>query len=151
MENDQDLIETDLIIDSGINLHLKETAAWGKFLAVAGFIYSGFIAIVAIYSASVLTKLSGNYGRSSNRVLTEGAVAILYLAFAGIAFFMSVNLFRFAKKTQAALQANDQVHLEDAFKHLKIYFRFAGIITVIGLIFSVLGVIGIMMTAAFTR
>lgn len=151
MENEQNLIESDLIIDGTIRAHLKETAAWGKFLGIIGFIYSGLIAIVAVFAGSILGKLTGNYSSSSEGLLAGGSIAIIYLAMAGIVFFMSMYLFRFAKKAKAALQSNDQDNLAESFKNLKIYFRFSGIITVIALIFTVLGVIGIMLASAFSR
>ena len=95
--------------------------------------------------------MSGNYSKGSEGLLAGGSVAVIYLAMAGVVFFMSMYLFRFAKKTQAALQTNDQVNLTESFKNLKIYFRFAGIITVTALIFVVLGLIGILPATAFSR
>ena len=151
MEYQENLIETDLIIDGTINMHLKETAVWGKFLAVIGFIYSGLIAVGAIFAGSMLAKFSGNSLSNSEGLLAGGSVAIIYLCMAVIVFFMSLFLFRFARKTQFALQSNDQVTLAESFKNLKIYFRFAGIITVIALIFAVLGIVGILLATAFNR
>ncbi|MCW3091306.1 MAG: hypothetical protein JWP81_2375 [Ferruginibacter sp.] len=152
MDKAQDLIETDLLIDSDINLHLKETAAWGKFLAVIGFVYSCLIAVGAIFAASMFSRLSTAYGSGASAgLLAGGSVAIIYLAIAAVVFFMSMHLFRFAKKTQLALQGNDQLILSEAFRNLKIYFRFTGIITLIALVFSVLGVIGIIAAAAFSK
>ena len=152
MESDQNLIETDLIIDSSINAHLKETAVWGKFLSVIGFIYSGLVAIGAIFAASMFSKLAGSYGANANaNSITGIAVGVVYLGLAGVVFFMSLFLFRFAKNTQIAIKTNDQQALNDSFKNLKIYFRFAGIITVVALILTVLMVMGVMMAAAFSR
>jgi hypothetical protein len=152
MENEQNLIETDLIIDSTINAHLKETAVWGKFLGIIGFIYSGLVALGAIFAATMFARLTGSstsFGGSS--VMAGGAVGIVYLVIAGVVFLMSMYLFRFAKNTQLAIKLNDQEALSTAFKNLKIYFRFAGIITVVALIFTVLGIMGIMLASAFSR
>ena len=151
MNNEENLIETELIIDSTINAHLKEAAAWGKFLGIIGFVYSGLIAVGAIFAATLLSNLSGNYSSGVGGLLAGGSVGIIYLAIAGVVFFMSMYLFRFAKNNQVALKINDQDALTASFNHLKIYFRFAGIITVIALIFTVLGVIGVMLAAAFGR
>jgi len=151
MEKEQNLIEAELIIDSSIIVHLKETAAWGKFLGVIGFIYSGLIAAGAIVAASMLSNLTSSYSGGAGGLLAGGSVGVIYLVLAGVVFFMSMYLFRFAKNIQAALKSNDQEALTDSFNHLKIYFRFAGVITVVALIFTVLGVIGILVAAAFGR
>jgi len=55
VDKDQNLIETDLIIDSAISMHLRETAVWGKFLSIIGFVYCG---LVAMGAALVLTVTS---------------------------------------------------------------------------------------------
>lgn len=153
MDNEQNLIETELMIDSTIQVHLKEAASWGKFLGMIGFVYSGLIAVGAIFAATMLTKFSSSYSGTvgGGSVLAGGGVGIIYLAMAGVVFFMSMYLFRFAKNTQQAVKTNDQEALAVAFSNLKIYFRFAGIITVIALIFTVLGVIGVLIAAAFAR
>ncbi len=151
MENELNLIETDLIVDSTISTHLKETAVWGNFLAVIGFIYSGFILLAAIFAASMYARLTGNATGSTNGLLVGGMVGIIYLVLAGIIFFMSMYLFRFAKNIQVALKTNDQETLVASFKNLKIYFRFAGIITVVALIITVLGIMGFMLAHAFSR
>lgn len=151
MERELNLIETDLIVDSAIHAHLKETAVWGKFLGVIGFIYSGIVVIGAVFAASMFAKLTGNASGSSNGLMAGGMIGVVYLGLAGIVFFMSLYLFRFAKNTQVALKSNDQEMLVASFQHLKVYFRFAGIITVIALIITVLGIMGFMLATAFSR
>jgi Family of unknown function (DUF5362) len=151
MENELNLIETDLIVDSTISAHLKETAVWGKFLGVIGFIYSGLVVVGAIFAASMFAKLTGNATGGSNGLMAGGMVGIVYLGLAGVVFFMSMYLFRFAKNTQVALKTNDQETLAASFKNLKVYFRFAGIITVVALIITVLGIMGLMLATAFSR
>lgn len=151
MQSEQNLIETELVIDSTTQVHLKETAVWGKFLGIVGFIYSLLIAVGAVFAGSTMARLSGNYSKGNEGVMAGGFVAIFYLALAGVVFFMSMFLFRFSKKSLLALQSNDQSVLTDAFRNLKIYFRFSGIITVIALILTTLGLIGVLMASAFSR
>ncbi|MEO6723614.1 MAG: DUF5362 family protein [Ferruginibacter sp.] len=147
----QNLLDTDLLIDPIAKTHLKDTAKWAKFLGIVGFIYGALIAIAAIFSGSLIAGMSGNYNRSSGGLMAGGGVAIVYLVFASVVFFMSYYLFRFAQKTQVALQTNDQPVLNESFKNLKIYFRLAGIVTIIAIVFSILAVIGIIFAATFTR
>ncbi|MEO6230390.1 MAG: DUF5362 family protein [Ferruginibacter sp.] len=143
------LIENDLVIDNASRGHLSETATWGKFLGIVGFVYSLLVAVAAIFAGSILAKLSGGIESSGERMLAGGSVAIVYLVLAGVIFFMSLYLFRFSKNIQLALLTNDQPSLTNSLKNLKVYFRFAGIITAIALIFTFLGVIGLMLASAF--
>ena len=147
----ESLIDTDLVIDNSSKGHLKETATWAKFLAVVGFAYSVLITFAAIWMGSLLTRTSGRYSGSSERMIAGGSVGLIYLVFAVIVFLMSMYLFRFAKKTQAALQANDQFTLTEAFKNQKVFFRFAGIITVVSLILTILAVASIFVASSFSR
>ncbi|MES2431555.1 MAG: hypothetical protein V4556_11495 [Bacteroidota bacterium] len=152
MEQTTNLLDNDLIIDGPIAAHMKETATWAKFLGVTGFILSGVMALGAVGAGVFLSRTTAMYnsGGTSN-FMAGGMVTAVYLVIAAITFVMSRFLFLFAKKAQVALRNADQENLIIAFKNLKIYFRFAGIIAIITLIFSVLGAIGLMMAASFSR
>ncbi|CAN5375213.1 hypothetical protein BH11BAC3_BH11BAC3_43690 [soil metagenome] len=143
------LIENELVIDNISRGHLSETATWGKFLGIVGFVYSLLVAVAAIFAGSVLSKLMSGTEGNGERILAGGSVAIIYLVLAGVIFFMSLYLFRFSKNIQLALLTNDQATLSISLKNLKVYFRFAGIITAIALIFTFLGVVGLMLASSF--
>jgi hypothetical protein len=57
---------------------------------------------------------------------------------------MSLHLARFAKKVHAALQTNDQFVFTEALRNLRRYFRFAGLITALVLVFTLLAVINVL-------
>lgn len=141
MEQHDNLLENDLIIDSISAGHLKETALWAKFLAIIGFIMSGLSVVGALLMGSFFSRISG-FAASST---------IIYIIMAAVIFFISRFLLQFARKAQAALKAADQESLTAAFKNLKIYFRYTGILAVISLIFAVLGAIAITLAASFSR
>lgn len=152
MTGEQNLIETDLLIDGSISMHLKETSIWGKLLGITGIIYSLLIAVGGIFAASMLGKMTGQSAANPGTgLMAGGSIAIIYLVLAVVMFIMSMYLFKFAQNTQLAIKSNDQETLVSAFKNLKIYFRFAGIITVVALIFTVLGIVGIIIASAFSQ
>ncbi|MGG9972710.1 hypothetical protein ACQ33O_13035 [Ferruginibacter sp. SUN002] len=152
MEQQTNLLENDLIIDTASITHLKETAMWAKFLGVVGFVMSGIIAVMALAMGTLFSKLTGSYsGAGDLGVAAGGSIMMVYLVMAAITFFMSRFLFLFARKTQVALKTSDQESLVTAFKNLKVYFRFAGIITIIGLVFFVLALVVVLMAASFSR
>ena len=137
----ENLIDTDLLVDAASKEHLREIAKWGRFLGIMGFVYGALLIIGAISSVLLLGNAS-RYG-SSGGWIAGGTIAFVYIVFAGVVFCMSAFLFRFSIKNQLALQTNDQVVLNESFKNLRIYFRIAGIVTIIALIFSILVVIGL--------
>ena len=107
MAIENNLLENELLIDSVSQFHLKETAMWAKFLAIAGFIISILIAIGAVFAETMFTKLTaGMPGGSKGGMMTGGVIMVMYLLIAAVAFFMSLFLFRFGVKMKVALITN---------------------------------------------
>lgn len=135
------LAEENLQIDPVTADHLKETAKWAKFISIAGFIFSGMIIIFAIYYYNLMTKYSFGYRRYNNTLLLS---VLIYVVVAIVWIVTSVYQMRFATKLLLALETNDQNEIQQSFFNLKIYYRISGIVTIIGLLLSFLGLIGMM-------
>lgn len=154
MHTDQHFLENELLIDTITHSHLKETAMWAKFLAIAGFVMSILIAVAAVFAGTMFNKLTASLpggGVSGTNMMAGGMIMMVYLIVAAVAFFMSLFLFRFGTKMQAALKVNDQETFNLSFQNLKIYHRFAGIITIIYLAIVVLAVLGGITAAMLAR
>jgi uncharacterized membrane protein len=125
---------------------LSETAKWGKFLSIVGFIFIGLIVIVAIFAGTLLGTMAGFGG---NAMLAGGMsifITILYLAIAALYFFPCLYMFRFSTKMKRALAENNQELLNSSFENLKSCFKFMGIMTIILLSFYaialLIGIVG---------
>lgn len=154
MDAEHHLLENELLIDTITHSHLKETAMWAKFLAIAGFVMSILIAVAAIFAGTMFNKLAAGLpgGRGSGTgMMAGGMIMIVYLVIAVVAFFMALFLFRFGVKMQAALKVNDQETFNLSFQNLKMYYRFAGIITIIYLAILLLALIGGITAAMFAH
>ena len=152
MEIENNLLENELLIDTVSQVHLKETAMWAKFLAIGGFIMSILIAIGAVFAGTMFNKLTaGMPGGNKGGVMTGGVIMVMYLLIAAVAFFMSLFLFRFGVKMKVALITNDQESLNLSFQNLKVYYRFAGIITIIYLVILLLALLGGIIPATITH
>jgi Family of unknown function (DUF5362) len=139
METSNDLLQNDLVIDAVSAGNVKESAMWAKFLGIVGFIYSGIISVLAVFM-----------GWFFERAMPRQIIATKEAAIGGVVFFfLSLYLFKFGSKAQAAFKGSDQESLAESLKNLKYYFRFIGVVTLISLVLTVLGVVGILMTAAF--
>jgi len=133
MLTEESLLQNELFIDSTAQQHLKETAMWAKFLAVVGFIGSILVALVGIFAGTILGKFTKGLQQtnSSDSFLAGGFIAIIYIFIGAVLFIMCLFLYKFAAKMQLALKDNDQECLNLSFQHLKIHYRFPGVITII--------------------
>jgi hypothetical protein len=152
METPNDLLQNELTIDTSTGSNLREMAMWGRFLGILGFIYSGIVAVMAVLSGFFFEKLLPKVpDREVNAAALAGGLVLglIYFVMAVVVFFLSLYLFRFGSKAQAAIKTIDQETLGDSFKNLKLYFRFIGIVTIISLVFISLAIIGVLLSASF--
>lgn len=149
MGTNENLLNSDLQIDSVAHAHLAETAKWGNFLSIVGFVISAIIAIIALFAGAIVGSVSSGYG--GGPAIGAGFVTIIYLIVAVVYFFMSLYLYRFSAKTKAALYSSDQESLNNGFMNLKNLYKLMGILTIIYLAFLVLALIFGIGAAAFMR
>lgn len=138
-----------LNIDDPIRNHLFETARWGRFLAIIGFIVCGLLVVLGIYFVTSVNTSPGGY-RGRYDMYDQGSafeglgtmMAVVYVLMALLYFFPCLFLLRFSGKMKAALAANDQAQLTSSFQNLKVLFRYIGILTIIVLAIYALALIG---------
>lgn len=145
MEQNQDNSLFNLSVDTVSKAHLKETAGWAKFLAIVGMIMCVLMAIGGFVFAFYLSKSMAefddgfrSYRNSADSTAMGVTMGITYLLFAVIYFFPCLFTLRFANHTKNAINANDQVSLNEGLKNLKVTFRYMGILTVIALAFIII-------------
>ena len=138
MEENQNTSLFGLGIDPITKQHLSEASRWGRFLAIVGFVFSGFVLLSIVFSATsgvTLTRYVNNDSVTYNETgPTATLIRIVYLICFGLFYFLPcLFLFRWSGKMKVALAANDQENLNSSFQNLKIFFRYLGILTIIGL------------------
>ena len=142
MEENQSLFGLNL--DEQSKGFLAETARWGRFLAIMGFIICVFVILAGIFmalGASQMEKAFSQYGGSAKTTGLAGAMGIVYILIAVIYFFPCLYLLRFSNHMKAALAANDQANLIASLQNLKSMFKFVGIFTIIIIAFYILAFI----------
>ncbi len=115
--------------------YLKESAKWARFLAIMGFIGLGFMLFMVIMFFSIGDLLSEfiPYGG-----FPLSFIGIIYLVLVVVGFFPVNYQFLFARKTLKAIEQNDNIAMEVAFRNLKSYYKFTGIVLIISLLPSVI-------------
>jgi hypothetical protein len=156
MDNNHDLLQNDLLIDSTAHGYLKETGKWAAFLGILGFIFSGVVIIVSFFIGAILDRMfSALAATSTSSVAAFGAMggtfAGFYFFLGVLTFFLSLFLFRFGSKMKQALSGQDPEAFNLSLKNLKNYYRLVGILTIIYLSIIVLSVIVVAIVISTTH
>ena len=131
MEN-LDLLNYDLQLSHTSQTFLSETAKWGKFISIIGFIGCGFILIIAFFVPSIYSSLSTFQGMPAQ--VASGSkigITIVYFLISLLLFFPCLFLYRFSTKMKVALKTVSQENFDESFKNLKSMFKFYGIFTIV--------------------
>lgn len=108
--------------------NLNATRKWTMFISVLGFIFLGLLIVIGLVTSTFLTAFKS---KEVNLGIPESLMAVLFIVIAAIYFFPVLFLFRFSKNTRDAVQNLDKMKLEKAFKNLRIYFTYIGIMVII--------------------
>lgn len=120
--------------------YLQETAKWGKFLAIVGFVMLGLVVLGILFAltlspSSLFSELIGFGGMGAGM----GIFMFFYLLFViAIIFFPSYYLYKFSTQIKSAINSNDDVVLTEAFGNLKSLYKFWGIFIAIILGFYII-------------
>jgi hypothetical protein len=130
MEQQENLF--DLHLDQQSVNYLSETARWGRFLSILGFILCGLLALTGVFFGSVMSRMMPNGGDNpAFSMISAGFFSTILIVFALIMFFPTLYLYNFSTKIRRALSNNDQHVLTESLKNLKSLFKFYGILAII--------------------
>jgi hypothetical protein len=108
--------------------NLNITRKWTMFLAIVCFIFLGLFIVIGVIAGTFLSAFnSGNTGLG----IPESLMFIIFLVLIVICFFPILFLFRFSKHTAKAVQTINKEELHKAFKNLKSYFVYFGILMIL--------------------
>ena len=134
---------TSLVVDEVAKNFLGETAKWGRFLAILGFVGVGLfvlLAFVMLFMGTAFIDVPGTENNSMG-ILFGGFGAVIYLLLAVLYFFPARYLYRFSEKTKQAIATNDTPALTEALGNLKSLYKFFGILAAIFVGFYALGLL----------
>jgi hypothetical protein len=124
---DSDMVrENTPFITGEVRSYLAESAKWGKFLAIMGYIGIGLmlllaVGVMAMGSASQLVPGMG---------MNMGAFGLVYVVIAAFYFFPVYYLHQFSLKIKHGLTSQDPQSITTGFQNLKSLFKFMGIFTI---------------------
>jgi hypothetical protein len=104
---------------------------WTMFLAIIGFIFLGLIIVIGLLAGTFLAAF--NTGGSVTG-FPESLLFIIFIILIVLYFFPGIFLLRFSKHAAIAVHAFDVQELHKAFRNLRSYFAFVGILIIIDLL-----------------
>jgi hypothetical protein len=113
-------------LNKDIAAYLTETAKWGKFLAIVGYVGMGLLVIVAffmMFGLSAISKIPGGF--------YPVAMGLIYVVLAGIYYIPITYLYRFSVRIKEGIANEDENKATNAFQDLKSLFKFMGIFTLV--------------------
>jgi hypothetical protein len=112
--------------------YLTETAKWGKFLSIIGFIGVAIMVILAFSIGAIFSQFANQPGMAQFGAVGGTAMfTFIYLFFAALWFFPTFYLFRFSTGILRNLPTMDVAGIESSFGNLKSVFKFYGVFTLI--------------------
>tara|TARA_R110000868_G_scaffold326125_1_gene587091 strand:+ start:168 stop:632 length:465 start_codon:yes stop_codon:yes gene_type:complete len=115
---------------------LKETAKWGYFLSIIGFIGIGFMVVLALFIGTIFSALNGLNGNMNPMMgIGTGFISGMYLVIALLYFFPVYYLFQFSSKMKMAIRSNNTNLINSSFEFLKSHYKFLGILSLVFVVF----------------
>jgi magnesium-transporting ATPase (P-type) len=108
--------------------NLNATRKWTMFLSVLGFIFLGLLIVAGIATNTFLSLFKTE---EVNLGIPESFLLIMFIVISVIYFFPVFYLFRFSRSARDAVQNRDIIKMEKAFKNLRIYFTYIGVMAII--------------------
>jgi hypothetical protein len=133
---------TGLSLSFGAENYLLTASRWAKFLGVLGFVASGIMAIFGFSFGAIMSAVAALAPTPAATTFPTVFFAVFYLIIAGVYFLIAYYLYNFGSKTHSALLSRSEDLLEDGFKKLKLWFTFLGVMSIIGMAFLALAILG---------
>jgi len=135
-------------IDQDILKNLNVIRKWAMFFSILGFIFLGLVIIIGIIAGTFLSAFKSG-GASAG--IPESLIIILFFVLAVVYFFPVHFLFRFSKQTAHAVHNLDKEALHKAFRSLKSYCVYMGVLTILGLCLYVVALVVAGSSMAFLK
>lgn len=123
--------------------YLAETARWQKFLGILIMVCAAILALLAVFFIVIGFVSDGDFLEDGVlSTITGVSLGVVYILCGVIYYFLGIYLLRAAKALKAWAAGEDEADLTEGLKNTHSFFRFSGIISIIGLCFLGLVLIG---------
>lgn len=131
--------EHSFINNTEITNYLMETAKWGKFLAIVGYVSIGILILLAIFMMIGLSTM----GNLTGTDFPMGIFGFMYIILGAMYYFPVNYLYKYAVQIKKGLKSKDITTITAGFQNLKSLFKFMAIVTIV-----ILSIYGLMLLVA---
>ncbi|MDX8340223.1 DUF5362 family protein [Draconibacterium sp. IB214405] len=146
-ENQPQVKPETLELTEEINRNLHSAGKWSQFLAILGFISTGFMILAGI-TMSIVTAFIPS--EADIFPFPMFLVGFIYIIFAGIYFLPIFYLFRFSNSIKQAIALKKQDQLSTAFNNLRAHYKTFGIIVIVFMCLYPVIIIGFVLFGLFS-
>ena len=130
--SDQDLHIFEGGLDERSKAYLLETTRWTRFLSIIGFIFIGFMLILALLMLTMGSYFSSEFsGFGSLGGYFGVGLGLAYILIAVLYLIPILSLLKFSTNMKAGINTNNAELITEGFRHQKNLFKFFGIMTII--------------------
>jgi hypothetical protein len=131
------------VVTVRVQQYLRETKPWVTFMSILVFVGAGFMIVAALVMLAI-GAAGGAAARSAfGGAMIGGVVAVVYLLFALLYIMPGLFLWRY-RNAIGRLGVDGSVGtLENALMHQRSFWRFVGILTLVGLGIALLSVVAV--------
>ena len=134
--NEQQFGTSILKVNEQMIQSIVSTKTWTKFLSIMGFITAGFVIIVGIIFMIFGGAIFSKEAEAPYAVL----IGIVYILMSLLYIIPSRYLFMYSSALSRFLGAKSELELESALSYQKSFWKFWGILFLIGIIIAVIGI-----------
>lgn len=136
-------------LNENIKSYLRQTVRWTNFLAILGFIGTGFMilfALIMILGGGAMSQYSSQFP-IRGMAIGYSVFGVIYLAVSALYFYPVFCLYKFGRLMKYGMMTENEVQITEAFRYQRNMYRFMGImmVVIIGLyvlVFISLGLAG---------
>jgi hypothetical protein len=125
----------DLQMDTTSQNHLLETAKWGKFLSIVGFV---MIALFLVSAFEVTAIFSATLSSTQMPPFMGIGLSAGFIIVALLGFIPTLLLFQFSTKLKKSIQLGVQEGITQAFSKQKSLYKYLGVVLIVYLCFLAL-------------
>jgi hypothetical protein len=129
----------------GVVQGLAATKPWVRFCAIIGFILAGMMVLFGLIAMAggVFAGMAGTSGKSG---AMEGGVVIglgvFYVLLAAIYLIPAIRLWKYGSSILNLMMSGSVTDLDKAMEQHRAFWKFVGILMIVGTLISILAMIG---------